>query len=101
MRLRLFLRRPALTTAAGNSLTDTTTNSGVCPGSLSSDRQIAAMPGPAITADLLKTLDVRSNLAPEFSFNSELMIDNITETVDLFLAQSVRNNFRVDFRFVQ
>src|ERR1035437_4929917 len=101
MRLTLFLRRTALTTAAGNSLTDTTTNSGVCPCSLSSYRQIAAMPGPAVTADLLETLDVRGNLTSEFSFDGEVVIDNITDAVDLFLAPSVCNYIRVDLRFVQ
>src|SRR5215207_7790761 len=68
---RLFLRCAATTTTPGDGLLDSLAGTRVRAGALAAQREIAAMPQPAIAADFRQPLDVQLHLAAQVAFHRQ------------------------------
>ena len=51
---------------------------------------------PTVTADLNKSLDVKSGISSQVTFNGQVMVDIITDKSDLFLCKILATGVRID-----
>jgi hypothetical protein len=54
---------------------------------LAADRQVAAMPQPAIAAQILETFDVERNLAPQVALDDVVAVDHFADLQDLGVGE--------------
>src|SRR5712672_719750 len=56
-------------------------------GALAADRQVAAMPKPAIAAEILQPLDVELDVAPQVALDHVIAIDHLADLQHFLVGQ--------------
>jgi len=54
------------------------------------------MPDTSIATNLNEPLDIKVNLFSKLTLNLILMVNKLSETVDLFISKAIRLNIRID-----
>src|SRR5262252_6703216 len=70
-------------------------------GSLSANREVAAMTESAIGADFDEPLDVHRNFLAQIAFDQAFGLDDRTNVVDLFFAEILNLLHRVNLGFIE
>src|SRR5215475_3952571 len=75
---------------AGDRLRRSLAGARIGVGALSADRQVAAMPQPAIAAEILQPLDVELDLAPQIALDDVVAVDHLAD-LQHFLVGELRH----------
>jgi len=54
------------------------------------------VPDTPIAANFAEALDIKVNLFSKLTLNLILMVNKLSETVDLFISKAIRLNIRID-----
>src|SRR6185369_8018614 len=84
----------------GDGLTRAFARAGIRAGALAANRQAAAMPQAAITANVFQPSDILLKLSPQLAFDHIFAIEDAGQTCDLFVGQIFRLALRIDACFL-
>src|SRR5215204_539708 len=87
--------------AATNRSTWTAPRPGIGSGALSSRRHAATMAQTPVATDVHQTLDVHRDFPAQIALDPHLLVDNLTNAVDLVVGQVPYSSIWVDIRALE